>query len=150
MSVTQIPAGGTGAPTAAGARVKLGLVLGQDVMPFSPNLESISEFSTNGFVVYDLEDGEFVPREIEGTDFEIVVDNSDGVLDNPKISLPEMISFIDKEVVQGTFYDISIEGGVIEELFSLDAIGISAEYIESDDFVGGSLSLTNPLSVFSG
>lgn len=101
-SATDISRGGSGQPTAAGARKAFGLEIGVDVQPYDSGLAALAAFNTNGFIVQTANDT-YAGRTITGTANEVTVTNGSGVSGNPVISLPSALTFTGKTVTGGTF-----------------------------------------------
>jgi hypothetical protein len=89
--------GGTGASTAANARINLGLEIGVDVQAFDADLSAIAALASNGVVVRTGA-GTASVRTITGTANEITVTDGDGVAGNPTVSLPATIALAGKTV----------------------------------------------------
>jgi hypothetical protein len=78
--------GGTGANTAAGARITLGLVPGTNVQAFSSELAALAGLATNGIPVRTAS-GTYTIISLQGTAGNVSVTNGDGVAGNPTVDL---------------------------------------------------------------
>ena len=118
-TVVPIDNGGTGATTASGARVNLGLVIGTDVEAWSATLDGLAALDSTGLMV-QTGTTTFVDRTLTGTSNQIDVANGSGVSQSRSdielvIALLEVFSMPPKVNVPGrTNVDETVKIGLPE------------------------------------
>lgn len=100
--IIPIENGGTGADTASGARINLGVAIGSDVEAWSPVLDALAALSGTGFVA-QIASSSFAERVITGTSNQINVTNGNGVSGNPTFALSSTLVLPGTLALGGTF-----------------------------------------------